>query len=155
MDAQRIRARAVSVSSTSRFDGASGLVEISEDKCSFRNSFRRPCRSLRRWKERPVSYHHHHTHPSVEAETCHRTGTLSETETLRELPQTPGRVKIRCPGRLGLAMPPTWWWPSRSAASFCAVGCSSPVVAPLGHAQRKRKKCRKSVVTPCGLRTYH
>ena len=23
------------------------------------------------------------------------------------------------------------------------VGCSSPVVAPLGHAQRKRKMCRK------------
>ena len=30
---------------------------------------------------------------------------------------------------------------------FCAVGCSWPVVAPLGQAQRKRKMCRNTVVS--------
>ncbi len=34
---------------------------------------------------------------------------------------------------------------------FCAVGCSWPVVAPLGQAQRKRKICRNTVVIRCKL----
>jgi hypothetical protein len=70
-----------------------------------------------------------------------------ETETLRELPRAPAQVKMRCT----LMMRP------RPAADVVvavtlgrlvlrAVGCSSPVVAPLGHAQRKRKMYRKSVV---------
>ena len=42
---------------------------------------------------------------------------------------------------------------------FCAVGCSWPVVAPLGQAQRKRKICRNTVVksddpVACSKRNY-
>ena len=47
------------------------------------------------------------------------------TETLRKLLRAPAHVKMRRAGCCGLGLPPAWWWPSRSATGFCAVGCQS------------------------------